>query len=345
MSLNKLLAALLVIVFVFFGLAILLAWSVQDNLLNADSYIEALDRADFFQVPYQLIRDGNIPQAGGLLLQEGPLSAVSGPELEAIARELAPPDWLRAQLERAIRDFISVVDSPESDELPGVLLSLREVKARALSEPGERALSIVVQALPVCAPGRAPLDMNSDTPVCTPADIPLSSFVGRLKSLLEPLVARVPDTYRVSWQPEQKQVLEDLRRAGRTLNQLQFGLLLLVALDLALLGLIWLLAVRSTREWLRWTGMPLLLLGLLALSAALLLPRVVSWGLDNQALWAEGDVPASLAAALEDAILGMALLLFQPARWASVALVAAGLLLTLISPLFPGRRHREFVPA
>jgi hypothetical protein len=216
MSLNKLLAALLVIVFVFFGLAILLVWSVQDNLLNADSYIEALDRADFFDVPYQLIRDGNIPQAGGLLLQEGPLSVVSGPELEEIARELAPPDWLRAQMERAIRDFIDVVDSPESEELPGVLLSLREVKARALSEPGDRALSIVVQALPVCAPGRAPLDMNSDTPVCTPADIPLSSFVGRLKSLLEPLDART-DTYHELAARAKK--AEDLRRAGRTPNQ------------------------------------------------------------------------------------------------------------------------------
>jgi len=340
MSINKILALLLAVLFIVFSLATILAWSVRRDILNDDAYVTALDEAGFYEVPYQLIREGDIPTAGGLLLKQGPLSILSGADREAVARELAPPDWLRAQLERAIRDLVAVAKAPELDELPDLDISLQEVKARVLGEPGDRALAIVVQALPQCEPGRAPLELGSDTPVCTPAGADLTPFLELLDALLPPLVERVPDTYRVRWQPGQQDVLEDLQGAGRTLDRLQFPLLLLVALNLTLLALIWVLAVRSPGEWLRWTGVPLLLLGLLVLLAAFLTPRVVAWGLESQALSAEGNLPLPLAQSLEQAIEDLTRLLFRPALWAGAVLAIAGLLLTLVSPLFPGQRGR-----
>jgi hypothetical protein len=139
----------------------------------------------------------------------------------------------------------------------------------------------------------------------------------------------------VSWQPEQRDVLEDLQQVGRIVNQLQFVMLFLVALNLALLALIWLLAVRSPGEWLRWTGMPLLLLGLLTLLLAWLIPQIVNWGLDGQALWVEGDLPTALTRALDAAIRDFSQQLFRPARLAGAVLAVVGLLLTLVSVLFP----------
>jgi hypothetical protein len=340
MSLNKLLALLLAVIFIIFSLATILAWSVRRDILNDDAYVTALDEAGFYEVPYQLIREGDIPTVGGLLLKEGPLSILSGADREAVARELAPPAWLRAQLERAIRDLVAVAKAPELDELPDLDISLQEVKARVLGEPGDRALAIVVQALPQCEAGRAPLELGSNTPICTPAGAELTPFLELLETLLPPLVERVPDTYRVRWQPGQQDVLEDLQQAGRTLDRLQFALLLLGALNLALLALIWVLAVRSPGEWLRWTGVPLLLLGLLVLLAAFLTPRVVAWGLESQTLSAEGNVPLPLAQSLEQAIQDLTRLLFRPALWAGTVITIAGLLLTLVSPLFPGRRGR-----
>jgi len=338
MSLNKAIAALLVVVFVLFTGAAILVWSVEDNILDADAYVQVLDEAGFYEVPYELIRDGEIPTAGGLLLKEGPLSVVSGTDLEAIARELAPPDWLRAQIERAVRDLVAVAKEPERNQMPGLVISLHQVKVRALDEPGDRALSIAVEALPVCAPGRLPLEFDSDTPVCKPPDVDLNPFLSRLKTLLGPLVERVPDTFVVGWQPEQQDVLEDLRQTGQTLDRLRFALLLLVALNLALLALIWVLAVRSPAEWLRWTGVPLLLLGLLTLLLAVLTPRLVVAALEARSLWAEGNVPAPLARSLESAIRDFIPGLFRPALLAGMVLSGVGLLLTLVSPLFPGRR-------
>lgn len=338
MSLSKSLAALLVIIFVVFSLAVILTWSVRANILNADAYVEALERADFFEVPYQLIRDGEIPEVGGLLLEEGPLAAVSGAEMEAIARELAPSYWLRAQLEQAIRDLLAVAAAPELEELPDLTISLSEVKARVLGEPGDRALALVVEALGDCPPGQGPFDFNHDTPFCKPAGVNLDPFLSQLKSLLPPLVERVPDTYQVSWQPEQRETLEDLQRGGQTLEQLQVVLLLMAVLNLALLGVIWLLAVRSPAEWLRWTGGPLLLLGLLALLVALPAPRAVAWWLDNSALWSEGNVPARLSQVVELTIVDLAAVLFHPAVFAGAILAVVGLLLVLVSLLFPGRR-------
>lgn len=339
MSLNKLLAALLAILFVICGLVVILGWTVENDILDADSYVASLDEAGFFEVPYQLIRDGEIPGVGGLILKEGPLSVVSGPRLEAVARELAPPIWLRTQVERGIRDIVAVAQNPESNGLPSLVISLREVKARALGEPGDRALSMVVDALPVCAPGRAPIDLDLDTPVCKPSDTDLNPLLSRLKSLLNPLVARIPDTYRVSWQPEQADVLVDLQQAGQTLTRLKFVFLLLAALNLALLGLTWLLAVRSPAEWLRWTGLPLLLLGLLTLLIAQSIPRVVAWGLDNQVLWSEQAVPQPLAFALEAAIRDFSWSVFRPTFMLSLIVAGVGLLLVVVSPLFPGRRR------
>jgi hypothetical protein len=339
MSLNKVLALLLVVIFIIFSLATILAWSVRGDILNDDAYVAALDEAGFYEVPYQLIREGDIPAAGGLLLRVGPFSVLSGADREAVARELAPPDWLRAQIERAVRDLVAVARAPELDELPDFTISLQEVKARALGEPGDRALSIVVQTLPQCEAGRSPLELGSDTPICRPAEAELTPFLDRLKTLLSPLVERVPDMYRVQWQPRQQGVLEDLQGAGRTLDRLQVPLLLLVVLNLALLALAWVLAVRSPAEWLRWTGVPLLLLGLLVLLTAFLTPRVVAWGLESQALSAGSNVPLPLAQSLERAIQDLAGLLFRPALQAGAVLAVVGLLLTLLSPLFPGQQR------
>jgi hypothetical protein len=345
MSLNKSAAALLVLIFVPFSLAVILTWSAGANILNADAYMQALEGTDFFEVPYQLIRDGEIPTAGGLLLKQGPLSAVSGADMEAVARELAPPDWLRTQLEGSIRELLAVADANELDEMPDLVISLSEVKARAMGAPGDRALDIVVDALPECAAGQTPFDLSADTPICKPAVAGLKSFLKSLKQSLAPLVERLPDTYRVSWQPEQQDVLEDLQRAGQVLDQLKIFLPLSAALNLALLGLIWVLAVRSPAEWLRWTGLPLMLLGAAALPPALLAPRVVEWGLTRNDLWAEGNVPPSLGLALEQAIVDFSAILPRPALFVALALIVAGLALTLISPLFPGRRQRSTLTA
>ncbi len=341
MDLNKIVAVLLVVLFVFFSLAVIMTWSVGDGVLNADAYVEALSEAGSFQVPYELIREGRIPGVGGLLLKEGPLSIVSGADLELVARELAPPTWLRTQLEGALRDFFALVKESEGNELPGMVISLSEVKARALGEPGDRALALVVENLQVCAPGETSLDLNRDVPLCVPAGMELNSFLGQLKGLLAPLVNRVPDTYTVSWQPEQQDVIRDLRRAAQTVERLRFVMLLLVALNLALLGLIWVLAVRSPAEWLRWTGVPLLLLGLATLTLALLIPSLVSLGLDSTASWVEGSLPRPLAESLETAVREYILLLFRPARTVGVVLFLVGAVLALISPLFPGARQKN----
>jgi hypothetical protein len=161
-----------------------------------------------------------------------------------------------------------------------------------------------------------------------------------LKDLLVPLAERVPDTFHATWQPENRKVLEDLQQAGRVLNRLQVVLFLLSCLNLALLGLIWLLAVRSPAEWLRWTGVPLLLLGLLVLLFAMLIPQTIDWRLEDATFLAYGDVPTPLAQALRDAITDFVRLLFRPALFAGFALAVPGFLLTLISPLFPGRQRR-----
>ncbi len=118
------------------------------------------------------------------------------------------------------------------------------------------------------------------------------------------------------------------------MEQMQVLLLFLLLLNLALLGAIWALAARSPAEWLRWTGGPLLLLGLLALGLGLAAPRAVTWWLENSALWTGINVPARLDQVLELTIVDLAGVMFRPALLAGAALAVVGLLLALLSLLF-----------
>jgi len=101
------------------------------------------------------------------------------------------------------------------------------------------------------------------------------------------------------------------------------------------------LTVRAPAEWLRWTGVPLMVLGAVALPVVLLVPRVVEWGVTKGDLWAEGNVPPSLGLALEQAIVDFSAILLHPALFVALALMVVGLVLTLISPLFPGRARNN----
>ena len=89
----------------------------------------------------------------------------------------------------------------------------------------------------------------------------------------------------------------------------------------------------------------MLLLGLLTLMAGLLTPRVVIWGLESRALWVEGEMPLALSHVLEVAIRDLTLLLFRRSLYVGGALSVIGLLLMLVSPLFPGRRRSRSSPA
>jgi hypothetical protein len=119
---------------------------------------------------------------------------------------------------------------------------------------------------------------------------------------------------------------------------------LMLTLSAALLALIWVLAVRSPAEWLRWTGGPLLFTGLLVLLLAVLLPVGVNSVLDYRSVLNSGDIPAPLSQALADAVPDFINQLFRPALFAGGLLALVGLVLVAASPLFPGRQPRRMAP-
>jgi hypothetical protein len=335
------LAFVLALVLIPFSSLVILTWTFIDDVLDADVYIQALDESGFFQVPYQLIREGEIPQVGGLLLEQGPLSAVSGVYLEEVALLLAPSEWLRSQLEREIREFVALARASDLDELPAFTISLAEVKARARGQPGDQALAVVLAALPECTQGQSPFGVLVNQPACKPAGLDEAAFRDELKLLLIPLVERLPDTYRVSWQAEQRDVLNDLQRASEILSRLRVVLLFMIVMNLALLGLIWFLVVRSPAEWLRWTGVPLFFIGILVFLGGRLIPGFVEAGLSSSNLWQEIDLHAQLVRTLEQAMQYFAQSLFQSAVLLGAVLAGTGLLLALLSFLFPGRPKRR----
>ncbi len=318
--------------FVFFAGAFILVWSIQDRLLDADTWVAALDRAGLFELPYELIGDGEVPGFARDLLTQGPLAALQDADLEQVARDLAPVEWLRQQVRQTLQANLDQLGQRESVD---VVVSLAEVKARALGDPGERALERVIASLPLCQSGQTPFQLSPDIPLCRPPDVEPSLFGSTLKTYLTLYVERLPDRWRVGVGSRDRQITRDLRRVGKALNWLEARLPLALALALGSLLLAWLLAVRSPGQWLRWTGGPLLLLGLVTSLVAVLVPPVIAWQVEGGRFWPDSDLPARLRQAASQVPADLASVLFQFTLLVGVVIVVMGGVLVVVSFFFP----------
>lgn len=258
-------------------------------------------------------------------------------QLGAIFREILPPDWLRAQTERALDAVLA--DPPPSGP---ILISLVDLKAHLASGAATRAYLELVKAQPPCAAqDLAAWTAKVSLPSCRPADDVLAQATPAIAAALAGVARGLPDQADLagafaadadrgeaapSPSPSPAPAENGLQRARGALRIVMLAPLLPIAL-------IALLSVRSRRAFLGWIGTPLLFGGLLALALGLETVALV----DGTMARLRAGIPGAFAAQTVDVLVGVAHgiagRLAGSVTLTAGAVAAAGAAMLLIAPL------------
>jgi hypothetical protein len=298
----KFIAIILAALFVITALAVLPLFNVGLHLFSPDVYKRALDQQNIYDRLPTIAAEQLYTQmhyAGPPLEEEGEAQASppepgSGPpptfenltqaDWEQFLSALLPPDWLKAQTESALDQAFAILDSTEPT--PTVAISLVEWKAHITGEAGVNAFVQLARAQPPCGQDELKqwvAEGVSELPTCKPPDDVLTAATPQIQTMLNEVVADLPDEADLS----QAFKGEGEEESGETpppdsggaaqgplpfLRTIRLGARLSPLLPLTLLALVALFAVRSWSGLRRWWGIPLLLAGLIgaALAAAFL---------------------------------------------------------------------------
>ncbi|MEJ2750709.1 MAG: hypothetical protein P8183_22800, partial [Anaerolineae bacterium] len=208
---------------------------------------------------------------------------------EAIQMVL-PPEWMSSQMETAVDDVFDGLEAGTPTDIV-VELDAAPLLARVRGEPGQQAMTLVVESLPPCAEGNdsAALTVRGvAVPDCLPPDLTAAEAAQLAHDLLVETLDQNPQLVA-----EAEQLQVPLLTLGRLSPKRRFlfewlhwfflvaqgwaGFLWLIPAGLLLL--IWLLVVRSWADWGRWWGWPLLVTAVLTFLAAWSMPLVITrWG-------------------------------------------------------------------
>lgn len=232
----------------------------------------------------------------GLKLQQGGpplyLWILDQSDWEAVLSVLLPAAWTQAQTESVLDQVFAYLDS--KTEI--VKFSLVELKARIAGDVGVATFLQLVRAQPPCT--KQDLDQFINPGVgggpdqflhCRPPEALLQNVTPAIKKNLADVAAKLPDE-AILIQPPQTPTApaqEGFLRAGSPLGsspreavgrfRLATRALLIVAA--ALLLLVTLFGVRSWQGWLRWWGIPFLIVGSICGGFALIAWLQMDWAI------------------------------------------------------------------
>lgn len=354
--LSKLLGVVFAALFILTALFSILLITAERTLLNPDSLKAALEQSGLYE---------RLPELSGAevefadALTQGSNTRVgylSSRELEDVIEEVIPPDWVQDITEEVIDGTFAWLRS-EDDDLR-IRLSMRDLKRQIGGREGVEAARTIIRSWPPCTPAEERAFLNAlDAgnwnllPECSPADYILQDNEFQLENLMGYAAEAVKDHLVVTTadiEPEDEEDEDtayfqipdpnetlgfDLRAQARTARILVYASPLLT---LAMLLLMTAAGVRSFRDFLQWWGGALLILGLVAVLAGLVLfgARIAARQTISErvadpinALLEDGGIEAELPNSLAEAAYDLAGVLINRV---AVRVGLAGLLVGLV---------------
>ncbi len=305
------------------GLALLLV-NAERRLFDADFYLAALDRQNFYDRLPALAAETvmGAPASDDPNSARNYLNLVPAQNWEALFRALLPPEVSRPMTEQAVASVFDYLNGKSE----AVVVSLTAFKNHLAGPAGTEALFGIVRAQPACSFEQiAQLTVGSlfgQTPsfmLCNPSDSLLDLFQPLIQSQVQAIAASIPDS--VDLTPSKVGAESPLKslRSLRTLMRLS------LLLPLGLLLLVGILAVRRWRDILTWWGIPLFAAGLFGTFVSVAASALLGLGF---AAYVAPRLPASLPASIlnlirslvSDAVSGVT----QPILVQSVILILIG---------------------
>lgn len=203
-----------------------------------------------------------------------------------ILETLLPAAWLQTQTESALDQLFEYLESRRDT----VEISLVELKARLMSDSGRAILFQIVRAQPPCNAAQRALwqqPLSSETLDklldCRPPEETLNARAAEIQANAAQVMGGIPDEVdlaqglRGANQPDAQTGEQEEPRAA--LARARFFMRLTPLVPFVLLLLIALFAVRSRADLARWSGIPLIIVGVLGGIIALTIGLGAEWGI------------------------------------------------------------------
>ncbi|MEX1247685.1 MAG: hypothetical protein WEA61_04335 [Anaerolineales bacterium] len=226
----------------------------------------------------QIISSENAAGEGG----EGEdidLSAVLGQLTEEDWRqitEIVAPEELVAQTVDVMVEAFSAWLNDADAAFPDLHLDLTGLKANA-ADKASQVMVVILDALPACSAdaastfisGAAGVAAMGAIPACRPEEPVYTEIITQVGGALGQMVSRTPDTFDLSQITQGQDAPEELVRLRESLIRLRFGLAWGWVAVLAIGLLAAALAAHGFISFLRWSGWPIMISGLLTLALGL----------------------------------------------------------------------------
>ncbi len=267
-----------------FAIPAIFTGPAQAFLFRPQPYQQAM-RAEhvYDQIPTWLAE--SLPGAGVLSsaqsVQGNPLQYLTQQEYERILRLLMPTDWIATQGDRLIEQAWTFLNF-RATQL-SLTIDLTELKARLSGPQGDNIAADILQTWPPCSLNLAQSlaqQLFSGTlpgvPVCRPPDILLPAFTSAMQAGIRTLATQMPDqislTRFLDILGANNPILGPARSAFfNTYRAFRIVLGVAPLVALLMIALIAIVSISRPRQILPALGRPLMLAGLFALGAAVLL--------------------------------------------------------------------------
>lgn len=333
-AIAKMLAFLCAVLFVLTAALALVFFNAERRLFNAQLYLRALESQNFYEKLPALAAEtfSNSPQQDGdLSAMRSLLAMIPAENWEAALSALLPVEVSRPMTEQSITSIFDYLNG-ESDTAS---LSLTALKTHMGDPASAQAFVDILRAQPPCSLDQlaemtmGALTGNPKLVFCNPPEEMLGLMQPLIQSGLQTAAAGIPDTVTLI-QPNSPNIQDPLN-ALRTLRAiLRFSPLI----PLGFLFIVTLFAVRDSKDWLHWWGIPFLLAGLLGLAFASMAGPLTDWAFLTYAAPRFPDImSSSLRELIRDLIMAALSGIAFPIMIQSIVLGLIGILMLFATRL------------
>ena len=334
-ELEKLLAAVCAVLFVFGSVLVLLLFNIESKAFSSSTYNQAFaDQRLYERMPALLASTLETT-----LLQNGNamptfLQALTVDDWQTTISSILPPEELRALTDQALDSTFDYLNN----KTDSVVISLLPLKAQLAGESGVDVVRQFLRTQPDCSIEQLTQMalglLGGDIALCNPPEEAIGLMSPFIQAQLQAMISTFPNELTLvpgtdSGTPDDPRLRLQMVRSAITFSPF-FVILLLLAIAV--------FAVRSFKDWLVWWGWPLMIAGAITTLIALIGSPIVGWFLQFL-IQNQGAIflPPLLASSIGETASAVASQMLVPVAIQGFVIAMIGLIMVVVG-FFLGKR-------
>jgi hypothetical protein len=321
--LARLIAGLLVALFVGTALTGLILFNVERRAFNPAAYKLALVSQNFYQQFPTLLGDLLARNIGGN--EPALLGHLSANQWKALIDAVLPEQQLQAMTEDALDQFFAYING----ETDTPRISLVPLKNSLVSPAGLNAVLTIIRSQPDCTVQEIiRILVSFGGEICNPPPEILALLQPVIQDQLQAAASAIPDNVALLTTSQ----IVSIQPSLEGLKVIRLFMLLSLIVPITLLFAVTLLAVRTFKSWLVWWGWPFLTTGLFGMPLVFACAPLFRWVIER---WLSKRIsitfPPEITASIRAVVDATLQEILKPAAWESLALFIIGLAMILFA--------------